>query len=110
MSVSTVARALVGVHPKMLRADSEATSKKLAVGQSVERALAIAGIAKQEAAGRMGYADQGTVSRWCSGLERPHFDKLFDLDGFEEAWIKARAERNHRLTVRTVIEILEKSA
>ena len=98
---------LSDVHPKMLRGEREGDHKKLAVGQSVERALEIAGIQKQDAAGRMGYSDQGTVSRWCSGLERPHFDKLFELDGFEVAWMKARAERNQRIKARTVFEIDE---
>lgn len=101
---------LDGVHPQMLAMDGESLRKKVAVGKSIERALAIAGLSQKDAAGQMGYSDQGTVSRWCAGVERPHFDKLFDLDGFEEAWMKARAECNARVTVRTVIEIQEKSA
>jgi hypothetical protein len=106
---SSVAKKLDAVHPQMLRAGSEPDRKKLAdLGQSVERALELWGKSKQETAYALGYSDPGTVSRWCSGTERPHMEKLLALDGFEEAWIKARAEKNRRVIVRTVIEILDK--
>lgn len=96
---------LAGVHPPMLRSEHEAGRKRLGIGQSVERALAIAGLTKQDAAFQLGYSDQGVMSRWCSGIERPQFDKLFAIDGFEEAFIKARAEQHPAMTCRTVIEI-----
>ena len=108
---------LAGVHPQMLRAPSEAERerseadrKKLVdlrrvIGRLVERALELAGVSKQEAAHHMGYADQGVVSRWCSAVERPLFDKLFGIDGFELAWIVAMAERNPQMQVHTTVTI-----
>lgn len=106
---------LADVHPQMLRASSERPAragesdcKKVAdlrtvIGRLVERALEIAGVRKQEAAFQMGYSDQGTVSRWCSGVERPLFDKLFMVEGFEDAWMLALAERNPQMEVETRI-------
>ena len=101
---TTLQKRLADVHPKMLRVDGEGDRKKL-VGRDVERALALLGVSQKDAAYRMGYSDQGTVSRWCAGTERPHFDKLEQIDGFEEAYMKAKAERNPRVRMRTVIEI-----
>ena len=98
---------LSDVHPQMLRAESESDRKKL-VGRDVERSLALLGVSQKDAAFRMGYSDQGTVSRWCAGTERPHFDKLEAIEGFDEAWLRAKAERSARVKVRTVIEIQEK--
>lgn len=106
---TTLQKRLADVHPKMLRVDGEGDRKKL-VGRDVERSLELIGISKQDAAWRMGYSDPGTVSRWCAGTERPHFDKLEQIDGFDEAWMKAKAERNARVTVRTVIEIQERAS
>lgn len=101
---------LDAVQPQMLRAEHEGDCKKVAdlrrvIGQLVERALELAGVRKQEAAFQMGYSDPGTVSRWCSGVERPLFDKLFVIDGFEGAWILALAERNSEMQVETIVKI-----
>ena len=111
---STVNPRVPDVPRKMLRAglrsEANADRKPLAdlrpvIGLLVDRALVLAGISKQDAAYRMNYADQGTVSRWCSGLERPAFDKLFTMDGFDVAWVLAMAERNARIETTTVITI-----
>lgn len=102
---------LANVHPKMLRVDSESDRKKVAeqlrpvIGRLVERALDLASVTKQDAAFQMGYTDQGALSRWCSGVERPLFDKLFIVDGFEDAWLVALAERNPQMEVETVVKI-----
>lgn len=104
---ATVDARLQSVHPQMLRVPSEGDRKKVA--ERVERALELAGISKQDAAFRMGYSDPATVSRWCSATERPHFDKLFTIDGFEDAWILALAERNPRMEVVTQI-VMRRSA
>lgn len=98
------------VHPKMLRAESESGRKPLAdlrphVGRLVNRALELAGISKQDASFQMHYADQGSVSRWCSGLERPAFDKLFTIAGFKVAYVQALAEHDAQFDVTTVITI-----
>lgn len=110
---STLRDRLANVHPQMLRASSDRDPQKLAearraaIGDDVERALALLGLTKQEAAHALGYRDAGVISRWCSGIERPQFDKLFALEGFEDAWLVVLAKRNPRMAVRTVIEIRE---
>lgn len=103
-------KSLDELHPQMAKADRKPLADlRPKIGQLVDRALVLAGVSKQDAAYRMQYADAGTVSRWCSGLERPAFDKLFTIDGFEAAYVQAIAERNPRIRVQTTIT-LEKSA
>jgi hypothetical protein len=107
---STIADRLASVQPQMLRAGGEADRNKLAdlravIGQLVGRTFELMGITKQDAAYRMQYSDAGTISRWCSGTERPLFDKLFTIDGFEIAYVLAIAERNQAIEVDTVITI-----
>lgn len=107
---TSIADRLAGVHPQMLRAGIEGDRKKVAdlrpvIGRLVERALELAELTKQDAAYRMGYRDAGTISRWCSAVERPLFDKLFTLDGFEAAWMLALAERNPKMEVETIVKI-----
>jgi hypothetical protein len=99
----TMRAKLDAVHPQMLRADSDGHRKKVA--ERVERALQLVGLSKQDAAYQMGYSDAGTISRWCSGAERPLFDKLFAIEGFEDAYLVALAERNPRMAVETVITV-----
>lgn len=102
---------LNSIHPQMLRVEDEGDRKQLAEGRrariarAVERALEIAGVTKQQAAFAMGYTDQGPVSRWCSGVERPLFDKLFGVPGFEDAYLVALAERNPRVELETTVRI-----
>lgn len=111
---ATLAKSIAAAHPQMLRADlrteAKPDRKKLAdlrpeIGKLVARALELAGVSKQDAAHRMDYSDAGTVSRWCSGTERPAFDKLFQIQGFEIAYVCAIAERNQAIEVTTVITI-----
>jgi hypothetical protein len=106
----TMSDRLADVHPQMLRAKGEGDRKKLAdlrpaVGQLVARAFQLMGITKQDAAYQMHYDDPGTVSRWCSGTERPAFDKLFTLDGFNTAYVQAIAEQDPQLEITTAITI-----
>lgn len=111
---STLTDRLSSVHPKMLRARGESDRKNLAdakreVGQDIERALEASHISKQAAAFQMGYEDQGTVSRWCSGLERPQFDKLNALPGFEAAYLIERAKRHPEMVVETTVKIRKRA-
>lgn len=113
----SLADRLSTVQPQMLRAagetakrEGETDRKKLAdlrpeVGRTVERAIELLGITKQDAAHEMGYADQGVVSRWCSATERPLFDKLFAIHGFRSAWIIALAERDDSIECETVVRV-----
>ncbi len=113
MTTPTIPDRLEAVHPKMLRASSargEGDRKKLAdlrpvIGQLVARTFELMGVTKQDAAYRMQYRDAGTISRWCSGTERPLFDKLFTIDGFAVAYVLAIAERNPEIEVTTVVTI-----
>ena len=106
----TIPDRLAGVHPKMLRAEHEGHRKDLAdlrlvIGLLVARTFELMGITKQDAAYRMQYRDAGTISRWCSGTERPLFDKLFAIEGFEVAYVLAIAERNRSIEVATIVTI-----
>jgi hypothetical protein len=114
MTVPTIPDRLATLQPKMLRAglrtEAKGDRKKLAdlrpeIGRLVERALELMGLTKQEAAYRLQYADAGAISRWCSATERPLFDKLFTLEGFDIAYVRAIAERNPAIDVDTVITI-----
>jgi hypothetical protein len=96
--------------PQTLAAASEPDHKPLAdwrrrIGQTIERALELAHLTKQGVSFAMGYQDQGSLSRWMSGVERPHFDKLFAVDRFYDAWVIACAESNPRLDVETTIRV-----
>jgi len=89
----------------MLRVGDEADRKKFVVGKRVERALGLLGVTKQEAAHAMGYPDPGVVSRWCSGAERPQFDKLEMLTGWNGAYIRACAEGDPQIVIETIVKI-----
>jgi hypothetical protein len=113
---TTLAKRLSDVHPKpvaaTLRSDTNVERKPFAeadwrthIGQTIERALALAQITKQEISFAMGYQDQSAVSRWISGVERPLLDKLFAVDRFYDAWVIACAETNPRIEVTTQITI-----
>lgn len=108
----TVDPRLAGVQPQMLAATLDADRKPLAdadwrrhIGRTIDRALEIAGVTKQCMSAEMGYRDQGSLSRWIAGVERPHFDKLFAVDRFYDAWIIACAETNPRVEVETLVRI-----
>lgn len=114
-----VANTSAAFHPQMLRAglrsEAKADRKELAdlrptIGGLVARSFQLMGISKQEAAYAMHYEDPGTISRWCSGTERPAFDKLFTLDGFEVAWMLAIAERNQSSVKATTVITIERIA
>lgn len=107
---------VAGVHPKMiaaqLRSDAKADRNPLAetdwrrqIGQTIERALTLAKLTKQDISHAMGYQDQSAVSRWIAGVERPLLDKLLAVDGFYDAWVIACAEANPRIEVTTVVTI-----
>lgn len=112
----TVAERLVSVHPKSVAAhlhgEANPDRNPLAeqdwrerIGRTIERALLLAELTKQELSYAMGYADQSALSRWIAGVERPLFDKLFAVDRFYDSWVIALAERNPRLEVVTEIRV-----
>lgn len=75
------------------------------IGGTIDRALTLARLSKQELSFAMGYPDQSALSRWISGVERPLLDKLFAVDRFYDAWIIACAEGNPRIAVTTAITV-----
>lgn len=97
---------------KMIAATMDSDRKPLAaidwrrrIGKTIERALTLARLTKQEMSHAMGYRDQSALSRWISSVERPQFDKLFAVDRFYDAWLIACAEANPRIEVSTEIKI-----
>ena len=116
MGDDSVSDRLTTVHPKMLAADlrggAKADRKPLAainwrreIGRTIERALTLGRLTKQEMSHAMGYQDQSAISRWIAGVERPLLDKLFAVDAFYDAWVIACAEGNPRIEVTTAITI-----
>lgn len=110
MDGSTVPKGVATGHPQTPAAKAKPDPQNLAdlrpaIGRLVERALVLAGVSKQEAAYRMHYSDAGTVSRWCNGIERPLFDKLFTIAGFQAAYVQAIAEQHPDFEVTTEIKI-----
>lgn len=111
----TLRQRLDDVHPKMLAVratDGDSDRKRLAeqawrarIGRTIERAIVLATLTKQELSFEMGYPDQSAVSRWISGVERPQFDKLFAVDRFYDAWVVACAQENPRVEVKHVITV-----
>jgi hypothetical protein len=100
---TTVTDRLADVHPQMLRMESEGARKK--IGLLVERAIELLHLTKQDVAFRLHYSDAGVISRWCTAVERPLFDKLWSLDGFDGALVLAIAEGNPRIEVSTIVTI-----
>lgn len=112
----TIPDRMAAVHPNMiaarLRSDTKADRNPLAatdwrrqIGLTIERALTLAAISKQEISHAMGYQDQSAISRWIAGVERPLLDKLLAVDGFYDGWVIACAEANPRIEVTTVVTI-----
>lgn len=119
----SVAERMASVHPKMLavsderlQSRSETHPKRLGeqewrerIGRTIDRALRLAEVTKQEMSHAMGYGnDQSSISKWITGKERPQFDKLFGADGdigdrFYVAWVIACAEKHPSLDVTTEI-------
>lgn len=50
----------------------------VAVGRAIERAIAIVGWSKKEAAAKVG-VDEAEFGKWLSGARRPQFDRLFAI-------------------------------
>lgn len=99
------------LRPQMAKAECKPVAEsdwRRHIGQTIDRALTLAGVTKQEMSHAMGYQDQSALSRWISGVERPLLDKLFAVDRFYDAWVIACAEANPRIEVTT--QILVKSA
>ena len=96
--MASLAEKLESVHPKVLAAQIEADRKPLAedwkrlMGQSLERALMLARLTKQDVSYRMGYEDQSALSRWISGVERPQFDKLWAVEELRQPLVQCLAE------------------
>jgi len=83
-----VSDVLASVQPRMAAAqrcterNAVAEDFRRAVGQVVDRAIERAHLTKQDVSDRMGFTDPkaSAVSRWCTGMERPHFDRLLAIE------------------------------
>lgn len=78
----------------------------LTIGRVIERALALAGISKQDAAFRMGYgSNQAPLSRWIAGVETPQFAKLFAVPELRAPIVLAFAEVVDAIDITTNVTI-----
>ena len=115
--MSSVTARLDGVKVKMLQADSEAALKKLqdarrAHGKVLARTCQLAGLSKKEVSGLIGVSEP-QLSGWFSGdpqAGHPQSWRFEQHPSLRIAYLKAQAEADHTVTVRTVIEIQERSA
>jgi hypothetical protein len=102
------------VHPPIVAMRGEGVRKKVAnpetvkrIGAAIESALDYADLTRQEAAFRMGYADETSLARWISGAEPPNLAKLIDLGPRFEQGLLIAIGRGCGLGVRvkTTIEL-----
>lgn len=74
------------------------------VGAAVARTFQLAGLTMKEAAVLLD-RDQGQVSRWVSGAERPQLDALFAVEQLREPLVIALASLTQTIDVTTTISI-----
>lgn len=85
---------LEDVHPKQAKAylkPVETVNFAEEIGGAVERAVALAGLSKKEAAAVVG-VEAAQLSRWIAGTERPQFDRLFAVAELREPMVVALAK------------------
>jgi hypothetical protein len=98
--------ALTGKKPARAGLAGEADRKFLSLGRIVERAIAISGLTKDQAAREMGYANASVISRWFSGDEQPSLSRLWAVPSLHVGLVIALAEAaGVGVRVRTQIEI-----
>jgi len=111
--MTTIAKQLPAVHPRMLRAKGETDPQELGgrekgeekrqIGRAIETALDRTRMTKQEAAFAMGYTDSGVMGRWINGTETPQFAKLWTLgERFRQELVIALAEQAGMSVVTTI--------
>lgn len=61
------------------------------IGGAIERAVAMVGWSKKEAAGQMG-VEPAQLSRWIAGTERPQMDRIFAVAALREPVVVALAQ------------------
>jgi ribosome-binding protein aMBF1 (putative translation factor) len=81
------------VRPEMAKAQLkkiELDGFREQIGQSIQRAISIAGRSQKEVAGLIG-CDVAQIARWIAGTERPQFDRLFAVEELRWPLIQALA-------------------
>lgn len=73
-------------------ANHEMTDLRPLIGAAIQRALSLVGWSIKEAAGHIGIEDPSQLSRWISGKERPHLDRLFGVEALRWPLVRALAE------------------
>lgn len=77
---------------------------KQAVGHAIERAVALAGLTKSEAAGKLD-VDESEFAKWTRGERRPHLDRLMAIPELRQPLVVALAGLDpDTFTVKTTIE------
>lgn len=76
------------------------------IGAVIERAIALSGMTKQQAAGEMGYADPSALSRWIAGTDDVQFERLWSVPSLRAGVIAALAEAAESVVrIQTVVTI-----
>ena len=83
--------------------------KRAEYGRILRRASEIAGMNRDETATAL-TVQAAQVSRWWSGDEPPQSWRYQQHPKLRVAYLRALAEADHTVTVRTVIEIAERTA
>jgi hypothetical protein len=79
---------------------------RLEVAKAIQRTFSLAGLTQKESAALL-CLDQGQVSRWTSGVERPHFDAIFVVEVLRRPMLVALAEMiGEGVQIETVVRIL----
>jgi hypothetical protein len=81
------------------------------LGPVIERAIALAGMNKDQASDAMGYSDASTISRWISGAENPHLTRLWSVKALRAGLLMALAESaRDQVEVETVFKVRSATA
>jgi DNA-binding transcriptional regulator YdaS (Cro superfamily) len=77
------------------------------IGRAIERAIAVVGWSKKEAASKVG-VDDAEFGKWLSGNRRPQFDRLFAIEELREPLVVSLAGLAADVRVKTTIEFPER--
>lgn len=81
------------------------------LGRVVERAIALAGLTKDQAGREMGYANASTISRWLSGEESVQLGRVWAVEALRMPLIQALAEAAESgVVVETTVRLRRQTA
>lgn len=62
------------------------------LGPVIERAIALSGMTKDQAADALGYADQSVLAKWIAGTENPQINRIWAAPALRPWFLLALAE------------------